>query len=359
MALVRTLFVSAALLIAMPLAAEELHFESFGEFLEQFRLDSGTPSLSAVIVKDGEIAWERYLGTYDDEGELPTRAETTYKIASVTKPIAATAILAEAAAGSLDLDIRMTSDQGWTELCEFFVTTPISFMSGGEDRNGIPIAPMRCDQPTTLRQMLDMRANGDVFVYNPIAFARIDRAISGAGGRELRTIVRERVADQVGMEDVALGWRDPDGGAALRFLAEPFHVIDGRAVKQPLPDDDFRAAAGIIASPRAIAAFDIAYDAGVFAEAVNLGGDAISQPLGPLGDYRQGWFLEEWRGQRLMWHSGWNEKQYSTLYLKLPAKNLSLIVMANTEAVWWGNSQVKAEVVESPIARRFLEEVAR
>ena len=29
------------------------------------------------------------------------------------------------------------------------------------------------------------------------------------------------------------------------------------------------------------------------------------------------------------------------------------------EAIWWGNSLVKAEVAESPIARRFLEEYAR
>ncbi|WP_249171939.1 serine hydrolase [Erythrobacter sp. JK5] len=157
------------------------------------------------------------------------------------------------------------------------------------------------------------------------------------------------------MKDTALGWRDPDGGAALRYLAEPFDVVDGRAVKQPLPDDDFRAAAGIIASPRAIAQFDIAFDSGMFAGTADL----IATPVGPLGDYRDGWFLEDWNDQRLMWHSGWNEKQYSALYLKVPQKRLTLIVLANTEAVWWSNSLVKAEIVESPIALRFLEQFAQ
>ncbi|WP_298466101.1 serine hydrolase domain-containing protein [uncultured Erythrobacter sp.] len=354
-------------MLAAPLAAEERDFESFAEFLEQFRKDSGTPALSAVIVKDGDILWEGYFGTYDDEGDLPTQAETTYKIASVTKPIASTAILAEMAAEDLPLDTPMSADGGWKELCEYFITTPIPFMSGGEDKHGNSIAPMDCERPTTVIDMLRMRANGADFVYNPIAFARIDRAITGAGGRDLRTIVRERVATPSGMQDTALGWRDPDGGAALRYLAEPFHVIDGRAVKQPLPDDDFRAAAGIIASPRSIAAFDIAFDTGglLFGPdepEVGPGGildKFIADPIGPLGDYRFGWFLEDWEGQRLMWHSGWNEKQYSALYLKVPAKRLTLIVMANTEAVWWGNSVVKAEVVESPIARRFLESFAQ
>jgi hypothetical protein len=81
----------------------------------------------------------------------------------------------------------------------------------------------------------------------------------------------------------------------------------------------------------------------------------INRPVGALGDYRDGWFLEDWNGTRLMWHSGWNEKKYSALYLKIPAEGLTLIIMANTEAVWWGNSLVKAEVIQSPIAAKFLE----
>ncbi len=355
MAIARALIAFAALALTPPLAAEEPDYEAFGAFLEEFRKETSTPSLSAVIVKDGEIAWEGYFGTYDDEGDLPTRAETTYKIASVTKPIVATALLAESERGNLSLDTPMSADEGWVELCEFFVTTPIPFMSGGADRLGNAIAPMQCSKPTTLGQMLDMRANGDAFVYNPIAFARIDRTILGAGGRDLRDIVRERVVAGIIGSNIALGWRDPQGGAALTYLAEPFHPVDGRVVKQPLPDDDFRAAAGIITSPRAIAEFDIAYDSGAF----SIASDHNNAVIGPLGDYRNGWFLEDWNGQRLMWHSGWNEKQYSALYLKAPEKGLTLILMANTEAVWWGNSLVKAEVIESPIARRFLESFAK
>ena len=154
-----------------------------------------------------------------------------------------------------------------------------------------------------------------------------------------------------------LGWRDPEGGDALRFFAPPFHVIDGRPVKQVLPDDDFRAAAGIIASPRQIAAFDIAFDAGALIPPVMIR-ELVEAEISPLGDYRRGWWLEDWQGQRLMWHSGWNEKKGSALYLKVPDKHLTLIVLANTEAIWWGNSLVKAEVAESSIARRFLEQFA-
>jgi CubicO group peptidase (beta-lactamase class C family) len=339
---------------ATSVAAQDGYAE-FGAFLEEFRKDGRTRSLSAVIVKDGEIVWEGYYGTFDDEGDLPTAADTTYSIASVTKPIAATAIVAESLAGGLDLSLPMRADEGWDDICGWLSGSEIPFGGGGEDDEGRSIAPMDCSAPTTLAQMLDMRANGAAFVYNPIAFARIDRAILGAGGRDLRAIVRDRVVEPAGMRNVALGWHDPEEGDALRFLAPPFAIVDDRSIKQTISDDDFRASAGIKASPRAIAAFDIAYDGGVLIPASVRQSTIGGAELGPMGDYRGGWFLEDWNGKRLMWHSGWDPDRYSALYLKVPEDRLTLIVLANSDAIWWDNSPVEAEVTESPIARRFLE----
>ena len=337
--------------------AEDNPYDAFGAFLEDFRKQSSTPAMSALIVKDGEIAWEAYLGWSDDEGDEPTSPETTYYIASVTKPIAATAIVAESLDGGIDLDIPMRKDAKWDDMCEFMLTTKIPFMSGGEDAFGNPIAPMDCAKATTLGQMLDMRANDDAFVYNPIAYARIDRAIEGAGGRPLRDIVRERALEPAGMANVGLGWRDPKSGAALRHLAMPHHVVDGRITKQPYPDDDFRAAAGMISNPRALAAFDIAFDAGKIVPLEHRA-NLVERPVdAALGDYRSGWWLEDYKGHRLVWHSGKDDRKYSAIYLKVPDQDLTLIVLANSEAIWnEGSSLVMAKANLSPVARRFLEE---
>ncbi len=345
------------LAVSPPAYAQAPDFEKFGQFIEAFRKETRTPAMSAVIVKDGEIAWEGYFGTYDDEGELPTVADTTYWIASVTKPIAAMGIVAESHAGLLELNTPMTADSRWMEICERFRATPIPFMGGGTDTGGHPIAPIDCEKSTTLAEMLDMRANGDSFVYNPIAYARIDRVISGAGGRDLRAIVRDRVIEPAGMRNVALGWHDPEEGDALRFLAQPYHLIDGRVTKQAISDDDFRAAAGMMASPRSLAAFDRALDAGVIVPPAVLARLTGGEGVGPIGDYRMGWWLEDWNGKRLMWHSGKDDERYSAVYLKVPEDRLTLIVLANTEAIWnEGSSLVDAKVARSPIARRFLEE---
>ncbi len=225
----------------------ETKIAEFDSFLQAFRKKHAIPALSAVIVKDGAILWEKAYGFSDDEGEIPATVDTSFSIASVTKPIAAIAILKEAEAGRISLDVPMTADAGWLETCQWLAGSSIPFGGGGADAHGAAIPKINCDRKLTLGDILNMRINGAAgagFVYNPISFARIDRIIEGAGGRPLRQIVRENVATPAGLEDVALGWRDPDGGAALRLIAPPFSVKNGQRTKNSFSDDDFRAAAG-------------------------------------------------------------------------------------------------------------------
>jgi CubicO group peptidase (beta-lactamase class C family) len=345
-------------LVAMTAPALADSLADFDAFLAQYRKEHRIPAMTAVIVKDGRIVWEGAYGWSDDEGEVATTHDTVFWIASVTKPIAAAAILAETDAGRLSLDTPMTADPGWRELCEWMRTTEIPFGAGGKDAHGTAIPPVNCERRATIRDLLSMRVNGDggSFVYNPMAYARLGRIVSAAGGRPLRDIVRENVLDPAGMDNTALGWSDEKGGLALARLAPPFKMTDEGPRKAVFPDDDFRGAAGVYASARNLAKFDIALDAGKL-----LSRKRTDQVLGKRqrAGYDWGWFRQQWQGHRLLWHSGWQPDAYSALYLKAPDRRLALIVLANTEGVWWNNSLVRAEVEKSPIAARFLESFVR
>jgi hypothetical protein len=59
-----------------------------------------------------------------------------------------------------------------------------------------------------------------------------------------------------------------------------------------------------------------------------------------------------------VWHSGWWEKAYSALYLKVPERGLTLIALANSDGLWWGNPLDEAHVERAPIAQAFLEAFA-
>tara|TARA_R110001606_G_scaffold116601_1_gene245716 strand:+ start:1678 stop:2820 length:1143 start_codon:yes stop_codon:yes gene_type:complete len=330
----------------------------FAGFLENFRQTNKIRALTALIVEDGKIAWQLALGTSDDEGEIATTMDSTFSIASVTKPIAATAILKEISADRLSLDLSLSNDPRWDDFCEWLSGSGIAFGSGWVAADGTVVAPVNCSRNLTLSDILNMRVNGEAgarFVYNPMTYARIDRAIEGAGKRSLRAIVRGNVLQPAGMENVALGWHDPDGGSALRLLAPPFSINeDGGSEKNSFSDDDFRAAAGIKASALHLAQFDIALDSGKLLPADWMERIFNDNALPEDGDYRWGWFNQDWRGHRLFWHSGWDPDRYSAIYLKIPDQKLTLVVLANNDRLWWGNSLIRAEIDKSPVVAKFL-----
>ena len=64
----------------------------------------GIPGLSAAIVTDRRVRWSAAFGMADLENLVPAKPTTVYRLASITKPITATAVLQLVEAGKVDLD---------------------------------------------------------------------------------------------------------------------------------------------------------------------------------------------------------------------------------------------------------------
>jgi hypothetical protein len=74
--------------------------------------------------------------------------------------------------------------------------------------------------------------------------------------------------------------------------------------------------------------------------------------------YAYGWWVQDWRGQKLVWHGGWWPDAYAGFLLKVPGKNLALVAIGNTDGLHWGNRLQVAEIEKSPLALKFLELMA-
>ena len=71
--------------------------------------------------------------------------------------------------------------------------------------------------------------------------------------------------------------------------------------------------------------------------------------------YGLGWFVEDADGLRLVWHYGWFPPTISALYLKVPDHRLTLILLANSDALSAGVAWTEQGVRASPFARLFLQ----
>lgn len=346
-----------AALALSPAALAQTPAEDFTAYVEAFRAEHRIPSFSVMVLEDGEPVVEAYLGVSDDEGDHPTTADTSYFIASVTKAVAGTTFFLADRAGELDLDTPLNAAEDWRGFCEWFPESAIPFAGGmiGE----VEVPDFTC-QGQTLRNAVNMRVNGEPgtdFFYAPHVFARMGRFVDEVHDRSFRELVYAHTLDPAGMTDTAAGWRDHERGHVLTYLAPPFHLVDGRHVKQPMPDDDFRGAAGLYLSPRELAKFDRAlHDGGLMdAEALEAFWTPPANADGMPSEYVHGWHVQEHEGERLVWHSGWQPEAYSAMYLKVPERGLTLIAMANTEALWWGDRVDRAEIHTSEFAAAFLE----
>jgi len=83
-------------------------FEEVKNFISTELRNKTAPSIAVAVAKDGQIIWEEAFGYADLETQIPATVETSYQLASVSKPITATAIMVLDKKGVFTLDVRVS-----------------------------------------------------------------------------------------------------------------------------------------------------------------------------------------------------------------------------------------------------------
>ncbi len=331
----------------------DVQVEALARRLDSLRQVAGIPGLSVALVVSGRVVLSRGFGFANIERGIPATDTTPYNIASVSKPLSAVVALRLAELGKLDLDRPMTSFAGFSGFCQ-------EVHAAG----GIFFGDYDCAAATlTLRRVLSMTGNGvpgTRFLYNPPAYSWASRPMAEVTGAAFSSLVAQWVFAPADMRRSARIHRRlplaPDLAAAL---ATPYHLAStGRVVVSdpPAPQGD-GAAGGVISTAADLARFDLALDAGSLLTRASR--TAMWTPAaGPDGKsfpYGLGWFVRTVRGERLVWHTGLWEGAYSALYLKVPARGVSLILLANSDGLQFPTPLDGATIETSPFAMALLD----
>jgi CubicO group peptidase (beta-lactamase class C family) len=332
---------AAVLLHGNSLAAQNLPFLLFERYLDPLRISAGIPGLSASISQNGHIIWEQGLGLRDVEGNHAATPATPYPIADLTQTITATLLLHCTERGTVSLD------------------QPISHWIPGAES-------------TPLRQLLTHSApeapNG--FRYNPARFGLLARPVEACFDSPFRRVVAKEVFDRLSMVTAVPGsdiaTMPPDVRqlfeesalsrytALLPQVAIPYKVDRrGRATRNEQPASGVDGATGLIASVRDLATFDAAPQIHLRADTLNTAWtntmhNGLPTPFG------QGWFVQTYNGEKVVWHFGYVADAYSSLILKVPGRRLTLILLANSDGLSAPFSLHEGDVTSSLFARTFL-----
>jgi CubicO group peptidase (beta-lactamase class C family) len=114
--------------------------------------------------------------------------------------------------------------------------------------------------------------------------------------------------------------------------------------------------AGIVTTVLDMAKFDVAMDQNLIvskASKAAMFSETISNSGKPL-PYGLGWFVQKYADIKLVWHYGWAPKAYSSLILKVPEKDVTFILFANSEGASSNFHLGRGNVLRSPFAVSFL-----
>ncbi len=336
---------------------------AFETELVSLRKTHQLPGLAVAIVKDRRLLWSQGYGYADADHEVPITPDTPFWIASVTKPFVGLAFLHLEAEGLIDLDEHAADTPNFDGLCQWLASTALPF---GRD--------LHCDAPITIRHILQHQVQGEpgsAFAYNPIMYSRLSRYLEhkfGAGvdaveGRHnyLGQSIDRLILAPAGMTRTMSSQWDRSKPLVYFDMAQGFGVTeDGQLIPRRSPGRHIAGGAGVVSTVLDLAKFDIAIDNGKIAS------PKIRKKLftpGQLKDgstaaYAYGWYVQDYQGTELIWHSGWDEEAgFSALHLKIPEHNMTLIMLANGEGLWWGNPLDKAAVEGSPFAQAFFNQL--
>ena len=315
-------------------------------YLESLRLQAGIPGLSAAVVREGEVAWEKGFGYENVATRLRATPDTPYLVGDLTETLASVLLLQCVEQRRVALD---------EPIGRYGLTAP--------------------ETSATLRHLLSHGA--PAFVYSPDRFAHLTELMEWCAPQPFRKSIAHRILNRLAMLDSVPGtdWKEstlslpPDlfsdddrqrYRAVLDRLAVPYKVQGRSKVdRTDLPASGINAAGGLVSTVRDLAKFDRALDAGedggllrvdTLVAAWTPAAEASGAPS-PMG---LGWFVQYYKGERVVWHFGYVPNAYSSLILKLPARNLTFILLANSDGLSSPFDLAQGDVTRSLFAQLFL-----
>ena len=317
----------------------------FARYVESLRRATRVPGASGIIIRDGRAVWLTGLGFQDVEARVVATPDTLYDIASLTKTFTSTLLLQCVERRTLALEDRMSR-----------YTTAIP------------------ETEATVRHVLTHTSQGSpgaVFRYDGNRFAALTAVVTACQGKPFRLALAD-ILDRTAMSSSVPGHDLEQPPAALaslfdaatltryassvRRLAIPYQTKGKSAARAEFPPRDINASAGLLSSVTDLAKYDAAIVENLFVSAnaqalawTNAQSSSTSREL-PHG---LGWFVQRVNGVAVIWHYGqW--PQYSALYIKVPDRRLTLILLANSGGLGEAFPLSDGDVMVSPFARVFL-----
>jgi CubicO group peptidase (beta-lactamase class C family) len=298
----------------------------------------GIPGLSAAIALDREVQWAEGFGKADLENSVPAKRSTVYRLASVSKPITAVAVMQLVEQDKIQLDapvqeyIPAFPEKAWP-----LTTRHLLGHLGGIRHYRTREEVNSTKRYVSLTEALEIFKDdpllfepGARYSYSTYGYNLLGCVVEGASGERFPDYLRERIFRPAGMESI----RVDDVAEIIPHRAQGYlRVPDGPLLNSNLADTSNKIpGGGLCGTVVDLARFAIALQQGTLLKKSSIDLMFTRQRLagGDLTEYGLGWFLQQANGPLEVFHSGGQQRVSTFLYL-LPSERLSVALMCNLE----------------------------
>jgi CubicO group peptidase (beta-lactamase class C family) len=307
--------------------------------LAKASLENGPVAAYGIGVKKGDdVLLSTGYGWADVENQVPAKAETVFRIGSITKQFTAAAIMQLVEAGKVSLDDEITRffpdypTQGHTVTVRHLLT----HTSGIKSYTGIPAFQRMRTRSLTDEELVDVFkdlpfdfAPGEEYRYNNSAYYLLGMVVEEVSGETYKDYVRNHIFEPLGMT----GSLYCDEQPIIPWRAEGYGRRDGELVNDDYLAMSLPGAAGALCST--------VPDLLTWTEALTTGqvvspeSYALMTTRNTLNDgsetgYGFGLGVSTHLGHARVAHSG-GINGFSTFMAHFPEEDLDVVVLANTE----------------------------
>jgi CubicO group peptidase (beta-lactamase class C family) len=318
--------------------AEKLR--GFEEFVKkQMEIDK-IPGLTIGFIKDGFL-WAKGFGYSDLENKTPATSQSIYRLASVTKPMTAMAVLRLVEQGKIKLDAEIQTyvpaypKQKWPVT----VRELLGHLGGGQSGSGLGI------ERKTVKQVVEAISKqpietepGTKFLYTTSGYNLLGAAIENASGQSFGDYMRQQIWSPLDMNDTRMdNPRDIWGGRVRGY-----ELVGGQIKNADFVDVSTRFGGGGSSGT----VIDLLRLARGLNEGKVLSKSSVEQMYTPMTtrdgrfwnytnagwDYGMGWFIFPLNGRYVVHHDG-GQKGTTTDILRIPSENFAIAFACNLEDV--------------------------
>jgi CubicO group peptidase (beta-lactamase class C family) len=295
------------------------------------------PGLSVAVATENQLRLSKGYGVSDLENNVPARAETIYRLASISKPITAVAAMQLAESGKLDLDAPVQKYVPGFPQKEWLVTCRqlLGHLGGVRHYKSGEVSSTRHYEDLTapLSIFKDdplLHEPGTKYLYTTYGYNLLGAAVEGASGQKFPEYLRANIFQRAGMERI----RVDDVFAIIPNRAQGYQKRpDGTLVNSILADTSNKIPGGGLCSTAAdLVRFGIAVQTDRLLKPETRARMWTRQKLrdGSETAYGLGWALSSRNGKREVAHGGAQPRVATYLYLR-PDDRCTVAIMSNLE----------------------------